>query len=578
MRAGVCGLAAASVLFVPAGWPASVTVPGSFVYRSNGGTGGIVVVDGSGSTYYQIIPQGSAGFVTTENYTNSIVQEFNQSRNGTRIAFSSSHWGAIENDYQVTALPSQRIFLMNGDGTGVRQLTFHNPNAAQSESDYSPQVSPDGTKVAYIGGETIAPPGSISGNGVDCSGQETQALWVMNADGSNAHVVRNVNWGSVSYCNSGGAVEAAWSPDGTRLLVRDTFGGCYGNREVGIMNADGSNYQQLSCIAANGGPNLGLDWSPDGTKVVALVGGATYSSYQIWDVSSGAAVATTSMTNSLPNGSSNDYDVVRFSPDSTMVAIADVNNGGSIFVYDLNWNLITTINTLGHENMSGGYDAFWWSPNVPGTLGSMTLGVPSVYVNACKNYTVQLLPSTYNASGSLLTRGFGGVNGNIASGDGDSWYLDAFGPIQYSQTRANAAGTLQLTNFSVSSNTVPLTVDSTCNCQTGGGPGLLLRRSGMRYVLRSANQVVQTLTVTNSTGGSVAGPVNIVISNLSPAVTLTNLSGTSGCASSGSPYVTALPSGSLAPGASATVELIFRNPLLSGFTYSATVTAGFGAP
>ena len=100
----------------------------------------------------------------------------------------------------------------------------------------------------------------------------------------------------------------------------------------------------------------------------------------------------------------------------------------------------------------------------------------------------------------------------------------------------------------------------------------------MRYVLRSANQVVQTLTVTNSTGGSVAGPVNIVISNLSPAVTLTNLSGTSGCASSGSPYVTALPSGSLAPGASATVELIFRNPLLSGFTYSATVTAGFGAP
>jgi hypothetical protein len=90
--------------------------------------------------------------------------------------------------------------------------------------------------------------------------------------------------------------------------------------------------------------------------------------------------------------------------------------------------------------------------------------------------------------------------------------------------------------------------------------------------------MVQTLTVTNSTGGAVSGPIDIVISNLSPAITLTNLSGTSGCASSGSPFMTALPSGSLAPGASVSVELIFRDPLLSGFTYATTVTTGFGAP
>jgi hypothetical protein len=577
MRGWVAGQVAASLFFVSAGWPASVTVPGSFLYRSNGGTGGIVVVDGSGNTYYQIVPRSGAGFDTTENFGNSIVQEFSQARNGTRIAFSSGHWGYIENDYQVTAIPSQRIFIMNADGTGVRQLSFHNPNAAQSESDYSPQVSPDGTKIAYIGGETIAPPGTISNNGADCSGQETQALWVMNADGSNAHVVRSTNWANDSYCNAGAAMEAAWSPDGTRLLVRDTFGSCYGNLEVGIMNADGSDYQNLSCIPANGGPNLGLDWSLDGTKVVALIGGSSSSFYQIWDVSSGTPVATTSMANTLPNGS-NGIDMVRFSPDSTMVAIADVNNGGSIFVYDLNWNLITTINTLGHENMSGGYDAFWWSASSPGTLGSMTLGVPSVYVNACANYTVQLQPSTYNTAGTLLTHGFSSANVSITSGDGDSWYLDPFGPIQYSQTRESAAGTLQLTNFSAASNTVPLTVDSTCNCQAVGGSGLVVRRSGLRYVAGSLDQMVQTLTVTNSTGGAVSGPIDIVISNLSPAITLTNLSGTSGCASSGSPFMTALPSGSLAPGASVSVELIFRDPLLSGFTYATTVTTGFGAP
>lgn len=570
-------LAVASLLWAPAMRATGPTVPGSFLYRSGGGTGGIVVVDGSGNTYYQIVPQNDAGFATTENFVNSVVQEFSQSRNGTRIAFSSAHWGYIENDYQVTNLPSQRIFTMNSDGTGVRQLTFHNSNAAQSESDYSPQISPDGSKVAYIGGETIAPPGTISGNGTDCSGQETRALWVMNADSTNAHVVRSTNWSADSYCNAGAALEAAWSPDGTRLLVRDSFGNCYGNLEVGIMNADGSNFQSLSCIPSNGGPQLGLDWSPDGTKVVALIGGSSSSSYQVWDVSSGTAVATTSFANSFPDAN-NSYWPVRFSPDSTMLAIADGNNGGTIRVVDLSGNSIANISTLGKENMANGYDGFWWSASSPGTLGSMTLGVPSVYVNACANYTVRLQPSTYNTAGTLLTHGFSSANVNITSGDGDSWYLDAFGPIQYSQTRDSAAGTLQLTNFNAASNNVPLTVDSTCNCQSAGGSGLVVRRSGLRYVAGSLNQMVQTLTVTNSTGGAVSGPINIVVSNLSPAITLANLSGTSGCSSSGSPYMTALQSGSLAPGASVSVELIFRDPLLSGFTYATTVTTGFGAP
>lgn len=50
--------------------------------------------------------------------------------------------------------------------------------------------------------------------------------------------MRSVNWGSVSYCNAGAVLETAWSPDGTKLLVRDYFGACAGQLEVGIMNAD----------------------------------------------------------------------------------------------------------------------------------------------------------------------------------------------------------------------------------------------------------------------------------------------------------------------------------------------------
>jgi hypothetical protein len=82
--------------------------------------------------YYQIIPTGPSGF-NGSNFTNSVVQEFSQSRNGTRIAFSSSHWGNIENDQG-----SQRIFIMNADGTGVRQLTFHNPASRRERIGLQP--------------------------------------------------------------------------------------------------------------------------------------------------------------------------------------------------------------------------------------------------------------------------------------------------------------------------------------------------------------------------------------------------------------------------------------------------------
>jgi hypothetical protein len=104
-------------------------------------------------------------------------------------------------------------------------------------------------------------------------------------------------------------------------------------------------------------------------------------------------------------------------------------------------------------------------------------------------------------------------------------------------------------------------------------------RGGLRYVTSSADQFVQTLTVKNTTGSTVAGPINVVLENLTSTTILTNASGTSGCASPGSYFTTAVPAGSsLAPGASASVTLDFRDPSLGSFSYSTVVTAGAGAP
>jgi hypothetical protein len=271
----------------------------------------------------------------------------------------------------------------------------------------------------------------------------------------------------------------------------------------------------------------------------------------------------------------NNY-VIRFSPDSSLLAYFNNNtNTIDILNYTTGGTLVSSVNVAGYNAHPG---QLVWGSGSPGTLSKMTLAVPSLYLNACTDYEVQLYPSLYNTAGVLVNHGYSGVNGIINSGDGDSWHVDGFGNAYYNQTRGSATGTLQLTNMGVSSNTIPMTLDSTCTCQAAGS-GITVTRGGFRYVTSAQDQFVQTLAVTNNTGGTVSGPINVVIESLTSTATLTNPGGTTGCTSPGSPYVILVPSGSsLAAGQSASVSLDFRDPSLAGFTYSTAVTIGAGAP
>jgi hypothetical protein len=64
-----------------------------------------------------------------------------------------------------------------------------------------------------------------------------------------------------------------------------------------------------------------------------------------------------------------------------------------------------------------------------------------------------------------------------------------------------------------------------------------------------------TLTVTNISASAIPGPVQVLLTNLTPGVTMQNSTGTF----NGSPFIT-VSTGALAPGASATVTMIFANP------------------
>jgi Tol biopolymer transport system component len=96
------------------------------------------------------------------------------SPDGQKIVFARQ---TPENDSYVW-----RIFAMNPNGSGQHPLTPVTPGTDPNRGDNMPRFSPDGTKIAFI--KTI--PNS------DPSRPPNAQIWVMNADGSNQHVLTDL--------------------------------------------------------------------------------------------------------------------------------------------------------------------------------------------------------------------------------------------------------------------------------------------------------------------------------------------------------------------------------------------------
>jgi acid phosphatase len=111
----------------------------------------------------------------------------------------------------------------------------------------------------------------------------------------------------------------------------------------------------------------------------------------------------------------------------------------------------------------------------------------------------------------------------------------------------------------------------------GGLTNLQVTRSAYSLNRRTA-RMTQTVTITNNGSVPMVGPISLALDNLSANTSLANASGTvANNAPTGSPYLT-VSSGSLAPGASATVSLQFTIPASGVITYTARTITGSGAP
>lgn len=110
-------------------------------------------------------------------------------------------------------------------------------------------------------------------------------------------------------------------------------------------------------------------------------------------------------------------------------------------------------------------------------------------------------------------------------------------------------------------------------------PGVAVTGSGFVRDRRTG-LYAQQVTVQNSTNAPIAGPVNLVLDNLSASATLANSTGnTVNNPPLNSPYIVVPVSGSgLAVGASATVTLQFSNSTNQVITYTSRVVLGPAAP
>ena len=154
---------------------------------------------------------------------------------------------------RVKANDSQRVhlFIMNADGSNIRQLT--EPHAGY---DSYPAFSPDGKSIVFSKYERVPVPNPIPPGLVHIAG------------GKDSVNVIDLKTGKVKKISDLGVNLPDWSPDGKHIVFSNvsTFGQSGSN--IWIMDADGHNPRELLPPPVPGISRYSPRWSPDGKQIL----------------------------------------------------------------------------------------------------------------------------------------------------------------------------------------------------------------------------------------------------------------------------------------------------------------------
>jgi Tol biopolymer transport system component len=136
-------------------------------------------------------------------------------------------------------LPEGDIFVVRGDGTGLRQVTGGAP------VDRMPRWAPDGERIAYFS---------------DRGGGPLQ-VWVMRADGSENRQITEAEGGGI----------ATWSPEGSTLAVNGVFRQTSRAAPFLLNPARPGEETDLPLPEEALQPFMANSWSPDGKKLAGMI-------------------------------------------------------------------------------------------------------------------------------------------------------------------------------------------------------------------------------------------------------------------------------------------------------------------
>jgi hypothetical protein len=160
----------------------------------------------------------------------------------------------------------ENLFILDADGSETQvteQLSGfkHLPGSARPTGA---TISPDGSRVVFAG---------LTRNWKYAPSCHFGALFAVDADGGPAELL----WESQA-ADEGGIVRTpTFSPDGTLIAFADGY--CDSNHSVWVMNADGTDAHRIvsSDIGPLDGTHVrGLAWSPDGDRIALAVDDGVY--------------------------------------------------------------------------------------------------------------------------------------------------------------------------------------------------------------------------------------------------------------------------------------------------------------
>jgi hypothetical protein len=262
--------------------------PGTSIVFSSERTGGLDI--------YSMNIDGSA----LTRLTSHAAEEYSPrwSADGSRIVYVSERNGVPE------------IFIMTANGSGQTRLTY-----LPALGDYEPSFSPDGTRIAYI-------------HQMDDIGG---SLWVMDADGSDAHQVTD-------YMMFIG--HPAWSPDGSLIGFDGDLDGDAWN-ELGTVRPDGSELQEIFDFNITKDVDAWMgNWSSDGELIILTLvhwGQYDWQSYisgmRVYTLSLSTGVAKVDPMEIEDTGYPDWYQQDILPPVSTLLPLPEYTRGSSSLLY-----------------------------------------------------------------------------------------------------------------------------------------------------------------------------------------------------------------------------------------------------